>query len=433
MNQDLKLPRELLMGTATAATHIEGGRVNSNWYDWSERGKIMDGSHCKRACDHLNRIEDDVNLLGQLNCDTYRLGLDWARIEPSKGKFDYEALNLYARELDLLAKSNVRPLVTLWHFSNPMWFEQNGGWTHPDAVNCFLRYVENVVQQLGDRVTDWITINEPNVYLFFGYFDGIWPPGKKGDIRGFLKGASNLCLAHIRAYDLIHSKLKGAKVGVAHHLRVFDPVDSRWISHIGARLQEFLFQSIFLEAMTTGRFRLPLINRSVQVPSDTHYADFIGINYYTRDFVKGNWNPMSFFGNRNTHEDLHRNDLGWEIYPEGIGRICRKVFSKYKIPIYITENGICDHKDVNRSRFIYDHLRELITLYHDGISIERYYHWTLMDNWEWVEGEKARFGLFENDFETQTRTLRKSGSVYARVCRERQFKWDWLKDDKVSV
>ncbi len=425
--KSFKLPEDLLMGSATAATHIEGGQQQHNWYRWSEQGKIQDGSHCKVACDHINHIKSDVKLLKKINTETYRMGLEWSRIEPEEGKFSAEGIAIYRKEIKLLLKSGIRPLVTLWHFSNPLWMEDDGGWVNPKCVNRYLNYVRYVIDQLGDLVTDWVTINEPNVYLFFGYFEGRWPPGYQGNIRYYLKGANHFAKAHLKAYDQIHEQLESKgqpkeeiHVGVAHHLRIFDLFDKRHLTRFAAYISSHLFQWMYLEAMTRGRFTFPLRFYNRQFPRK-NYADFIGINYYSRDLVKGVYKPGTLFNELHVKKGKAVNDLGWEIYPKGLYRIAKVVYRMYKIPIWITENGISDAKDTKRAKFIYNHLRFLNKAIKKGIEIQRYYHWSTMDNFEWQEGVTPRFGLYHNNYETQERTLRESGKFYAEICKKKKI------------
>ncbi len=413
-----------MMGSATAATHIEGGEQSHNWYRWSELGKISDGSHSKVACDHINRIESDVELLKEINTETYRMGIEWSRIEPEEGKFSEEGIAVYRKEIELLVANGIRPLVTLWHFSNPLWMEDDGGWINQKSIYRYLNYIHFVVDRLGDLVQDWVTINEPNVYLFFGYFEGRWPPGFKGKIQYYLKGANNFAQAHLYAYDQIHDQLRAKghtdiNVGVAHHLRIFDLFDRRHLTKMAVYISNHLFQIMYLEAMTHGRFLFPMrwwFNTRFE---KKNYADFIGINYYSRDLVKGIYNPGTLFNELYVKKGRAVNDLGWEIYPKGLYRITKRVYNKYKIPIFITENGICDADDSKRVRFIYDHLKAVRRAIKKGVDIRRYYHWSTMDNFEWAEGESARFGLYHVDFKTQKRTLRESGKFYAEICKKK--------------
>jgi beta-glucosidase len=420
----IQLPKNFLMGSATSATQIEGGDKNHSWYRWCETpGHIHDGASCFRADDHWNRYVEDVELIKKLHHDIYRMGLEWSRIEPEQGKFDQSAVRHYRDEISLLLQNNIKPLITLHHFSNPLWFENMGGWENPEAVNIFIKFVHYIVNELGDLVNEWITINEPNVYLINGFERGIWPPGK-ADIFAMFKASRHLALAHIRCYREIH-RIRAERrfpgrtmVGVAHHLRIFDPEDDKFLNKIPAKLIQYLSQDLFLESLGFGRFSFPLGLGGYPLGRGKYY-DFLGINYYSRDIVRLAFEPANMFGRLTVKQNAPVNDLGWEIYPEGLYRLCRKYYSKYQAPIYITENGVCDAADTMRAKFIYDHLSQITRLNREGIPVERYYHWSLIDNFEWAEGESGRFGLIANDFETQKRILRKSGQFYGEICQRK--------------
>jgi beta-glucosidase len=416
-------PDIFTFGAATASLQIEGGDTNNSWFRWAETVHIKDGSHCITACDHWNRVGEDLALMKDLGLGGYRMSLEWSRIEPRPGVFDDAALAHYRAEIGELLAAGIRPLVTLHHFSNPLWFEDSGGWLRKDASEIFVRYAERAAGVLGDLVTDWITINEPNVYLTFGYLTGDWPPGEKS-MGKYFKGAWNMIAAHRAAYLAIHRvqaslSRRGTRVGAAHHLRLFDPA-SAWnpLARIVAALYDRLNQGIFLKGMTGPADR-------GGSPGDTaraRYADFIGVNYYTRDMVGLSLDPGMLFGRRYVRPGAPVNDLGWEIYPEGLYRIGKRLAAEYPgLPIIITENGTADRDDTFRSRYLYDHLYQTNRLIEEGVPVEGYYHWTLMDNFEWIEGFSARFGLYHTDFSTQKRTLRKSGSLYRAFCRNRGF------------
>jgi beta-glucosidase len=428
--EGFKLPKDFLMGSATAALQIEGGDRNNNWYRWCEEGNIKDGTHCINANDHWNRYEDDIAIMKELNHDTYRMGLEWSRIEPKEGIFSEEGIKHYRNEIRKLKENNIRPLVTLHHFSHPLWLEDMEGWENPKVVKYYKRYVEFVVNRLGDLVSDWITINEPNVFLVGGYIDGIWPPGKQS-IGSMLKAMKNMIKAHIEGYKTIHRVRKergfdgDTLVGVANHLRVFEAENNKVTNKIPARLIDYFFHTVILEGMTKGRFKLP-IGVGHYPLKEGRYYDFIGINYYSRDIIKFSLNISRMFGETKVKDDAEVNDLGWEIYPEGLYRICKKYYGKYNAPIFITENGICDEKDEKRPKFIYDHLKQISRLIEEGIPVQRYYHWTLIDNFEWIEGENARFGLVHNDFKTQKRTIRNSGRFYGEICKYKAITEDMI-------
>ncbi len=436
-----RLPEGFLMGSATAATQIEGGDENNNWYDWYRKGHITDGTSCTRANDHWNRYAEDIDIMGRMNHKVYRMGLEWSRIEPRNGNFDESAIKHYRDELLLLRSKGIKPLVTLHHFSHPIWFVDEGGFEKEASVKYFERYVKYAVENLGDLAEEYITINEPNVYMANGYVFGTWPPGKKDMGLGF-KVFKNMTRCHVAAYGIIHETRERlgfegkTMVGVANHLRVFDPAKS-WnpLDFIASKVMQYLFQDVIMRSMTSGFMRPPIgfghVKEGARVRGNDQsigsgegkrtgrkpnrrYCDFLGINYYTRSIV-------FFKGFRDdSMPGTLRNDLGWEIYPEGLSRLCRKYYKKYRSPIWITENGTCDKADAFRAKYIYDHLREISKVCDEGIPVERYYHWTLMDNFEWVEGESAPFGLIAVDFETQVRTIRKSGEFFSRICAENE-------------
>jgi len=389
----------LRLGVATAATQIEGGDADTNWHRWAHSHGVKDGSSPARAADHWNRVDEDIELLKQLGIRYYRMGLEWARIEPEEGVFSSDAIDHYKDELTKLRQAGISPLVTLHHFNNPGWLEERGAWTRPEAIGDFLRYAAKVVHELKDLVSEWITINEPNVYATKGYVFGEWPPGKKRVFEA-MTVMSHMAQAHVRAYQLIHAIQPSSNVGAAHHVRIFDPANPRSAADLaGARILEHLFQGAIMQAMAYGRFTLPLRGSATVKPG--RYYDFTGINYYTRSWVTG------FSEGVKPHSPV--NDLGWEIYPQGLARTLRMVAKKFPGPIYITENGTADVADSFRPRFIAEHLA---TAVRSGTQVERYYHWCFTDNWEWAEGETPRFGLVRLDYETQIRQIRESGRMY---------------------
>lgn len=421
------LPSSFKLGTATAALQTEGGDRNNNWYEWCELGKIKDGSHSLRANDHYQRVEEDIGLLKELKSSCYRMGVEWSRLEPEEGKFSRDAVNHYRHELQLLKDSGIEPVITLFHFSYPLWFARYGAFESMSGVERFKRFTAFCIEAFGDLCREWIPVNEPNVFAFNGYMDGSWPPGEK-DMGLALRVMRHLAVCHMEAYKLIHAirKAKGwegeTRVGLAVHLRVFDPLSRSPLDRLAANFVQWMFQGAVTHAMTTGRLTWPLGHGT---PCGTGiFSDFTGINYYTRDRVKA-----SFRGGYrlSTEKDAPKNDLGWEIYPQGLYRLCKACYEKYRLPIYITENGTCDAKDAFRPQFICYHLAQVSRLIEEGIPVERYYHWTLMDNFEWVEGESAPFGLIHCDFETQKRTLRKSGRLYAEISEKKALTVDMIK------
>lgn len=416
----LKFNQDFLFGVATASTQIEGGENCSNWNHWHALGRVKDNDDPSIANDHYLRVTQDIELLKELNIEVYRFGIEWARIEPAPNQFDFDVLNHYRNELILLNEAGIKPLLTLYHFSHPMWFESMGGFLHPDSLDIFLRFTKKVLFFVEDLVDEYITINEPNVYAMNSYFFNLWPPGKTNLLQA-MKVMSTLAEAHIKAYEMIHHLVKrsSVKVSFAHHMRVFEPKDPKNPIHVAAtKLNQWVFQDCVTQAMFLGNFKYPLTTK-LTIPRG-EYVDFIAINYYTRSTISGLKDGVK--------ENAVVNDLGWEIYPEGIGEVARNLYSVLKKDIYITENGVCDNQDAYRIKYLYEHLKVMME---SGLPFKRYYHWTFIDNFEWIEGYSAKFGLVAFDLETQIRTIKESGIFYREMIEAHAVSQE-LYDEKVK-
>ena len=379
-------PPSFVFGGATAATQIEGGCTTSDWYEFSRRpGAIQNGDTPDVACGSWERWQEDVELQRSLGLGAYRMSIEWARIEPKPGQIDNGALVRYHRMLRSLRSAGIEPMVTLHHFTLPHWLAAQGGVLAPEFAEALASFARTAVTVLGDTCRLWITINEPSVLVSQGYLRGVWPPGKRGRADLALRAHRRLLGAHDMAYCAIKAVQPDAKVGLAHHLR---PVSGPWPY---APVRQRLNDAFATEACRHGA------------------QDFFGINYYSRDVVGGYAAP-----------DAKRSDLGWEIYPEGLGQLVRKWAVRSQLPIYITENGLADAADSRRAQFIVDHLRQLASAIADGIDVRGYFHWSLLDNFEWAEGYGPRFGLVAMNYETGKRTARPSAAVYAHIARERR-------------
>ena len=402
-----ELPKNLSLGCATAATQIEGGDKNNSWYEWSAQGKAKGKATTLRANNHWQLYEDDIKLMARMGMEYYRFGVEWSRIEPSRGVFDKNAIAHYRKELELLLRYHIRPLLTLHHFSNPLWFEKMGAFTSSESAKIFTEYAVYVVEHLKDLCQEYVTINEPNVYVANSYILDIWPPAKKSISKG-IQVLKNMVLSHVSVYKEIHRICKNAKVGFANHLRVFVPFSSKNpFETLLAKLMSYFFQDAITKSMATGKLQFPI---GVSAPlGEGKYYDFIGINYYTRNAVKCFTNAAL--------PNCQTNDLGWDIYPEGLTQLVKSQYEQYKAPVWITENGTCDKEDSFRAAYIYSHIKQIAD---NNLPVERYYYWTLMDNFEWLEGESAPFGLVACDFETQKRTVRNSGEFYSEMIKTKR-------------
>ena len=403
------LPNGMLLGVSTASTQIEGGDVGSNWNDWHRRGRITDGTDPATANDHWEAWQQDTDLMAAMGLQLYRFSIEWARLMPREGVVDQDAVDRYRQELLALRKHGIRPLLTIHHFSNPMWFEEKGGFEYRENLYHYMQLVELTIKNFGDLCSDYITINEPNVYATNSFFFGQWPPGKTS-LGAAVRVMENLAWCHIRAYELIHRMRRkmgytDTMVGCANHLRVFAPKNQSnpW-HHICAKLTSFLFQYALTQAMTLGKFPFPLRNFD-RLPQG-EYTDFIGLNYYTRSTVSGIADGV--------RENSPRNDLGWEVYPQGIVECAQQLYKVLPRPIWVTENGTCDNNDRFRCRYLHQHLQAISESH---LPFARYYHWCFCDNFEWVEGNSARFGLVSVDPETRNRTVKRSGEFYAALIR----------------
>ena len=226
-----KLKQDMLLGAAAAATQIEGGELAHSWNAWADRDKIRDGSTPRKADDHWRLWREDAALMQVMGLQIYRLGIEWARVEPEEGDFDDAVIKRYVDEINLLLCYNIKPLVTLHHFTNPMWFERKGAFEKIANLRYFLRFAEKMVRAFGDRVSEYITLNEPNVYAMLGYFTAEWPPGRRNFFK-MNKVVSVMATGHIYAYEMIHRVraemgLADTKVGFAHHMRSFSPASAQ--------------------------------------------------------------------------------------------------------------------------------------------------------------------------------------------------------------
>jgi beta-glucosidase len=413
----LRFPDGFRWGTATSAHQVEGDNVHNDWWAWEGRpGRILNGDRSGLACRWWTDAEDDFERAAALGQNAHRLSIEWSRIEPSPGRWDESAVERYRTMLAALRRRDIEPMVTLLHFTVPLWFADRGGWTREDAPSLFARFVERAVPALSDHCDLWCTLNEPLGWVFSALVAGRWPPGGRS-ITGAMRAASNLARAHGAAYRVIHRTQPRARVGFANYFRLYDPADPRSpMDRLVAAQQDRFTNRSFLDAATTGRIRaFPWV---ANIPEAAEAMDFTGVNYYTRDLVRFDlFAPQRLCGRNFPGAGLPISDGEYGvIYPEGMYRVLR-LAQRYGRPIYITENGIPDHDDDQRPAFIVAHLREVWRAIQEGIDVRGYYHWSLVDNFEWSYGWSLKFGLIEVDPQTQARRLRPSAEVYAAICR----------------
>jgi beta-glucosidase len=348
------------------------------------------------------------------------LSLEWSRIEPAPGQFSGTALRHYADVLQALRERGMEPMVTLHHFTNPTWIADAGGWEAPETAERFASYAERVTNELGQLARFWVTINEPTVIAYQGYVRGEWPPGKR-DLGAAARTLVTLLRGHWLAYERIKMRHPDLQVGLAHHVRVFDPArpfapQDRLVAAAFNRV----FNETVLRSLRLGRLVFPL-TRAGHAGGPAPSQDFFGLNYYTRELVRFNRRyGAELFGERVLPVGAPRSDLNWEIYPDGLYRVLRSI-ERERMPIFVTENGIADRSDAQRPEFVLTHLAAMHRAIEAGVPVRGYFHWTGFDNFEWAEGYSAKFGLIACDPATQERRLRPSARLYAEICATNQL------------
>ena len=417
---NLDFPEQFLWGTASAAHQVEGNNINNDWSVFEQQpGAIWHGDRSGLACDWWRNAEQDFDLMAEMGHNTHRLSVEWSRIEPEKGAFDPSAVRRYREMLEGLRNRGIEPMVTLFHFTSPLWLARQGGWANPATVPLFRRFVRYTVHQLGDLVTLWCTINEPNIYAALGYALGEHAPGAKS-LPLYYRVLTNLLRAHAAAYRVIHAACRDAHVGLVKNIQIFEPLDlADRASRTLARILDHMFNSLTLLAVQDGRLRIPLgLGLGAHGPL-LDSLDFWGLNYYSRQRVtlRGrNGGRLSIL--RPTPgvpvSDSGRNGPYGEIHPNGLYEALTRLKHSGK-PIYITENGLPDHDDDLRPSFLLSHLAQVQQAISEGVDVRGYYHWSFTDNFEWAEGWALRFGLVALDPETQTRTSRRSAALFSQL------------------
>ena len=412
-------PRGFLWGTATAAHQVEGSNTNNNWYRWENTpGKILNGEKSGLACDWWGgRWKEDLQRAKDSGQNAHRLSMEWSRIQPTPDTWDDKSLEKYLEILRWMQKNNMTPMVTLHHFSDPLWLVDQGGWENPETPALFARFVRRVVNAIKDYVNLWITINEPNVYVMSGWLVGVFPPGKN-NLNLAAKVLENLIRGHAAAYKVIHELQPSAQVGVAVNYRSLKPARS-WnlLDKIPASIQDQIFNNAFHSCLKDGRLNLVL--KKVKIPEAANTQDFIGLNYYSRDLVYFDiTKPGNMFGRLEYPKGALLSSTGFIAnIPEGIWDGLRWAHH-FNLPIIVTENGVEDNHDTLRPRYTIEHLHQVWKAANYNWRVKGYFHWSLIDNFEWERGWTQRFGLWGLDVDTQKRIRRPSVDLYEEICKE---------------
>jgi beta-glucosidase len=400
-----RFPEGFLWGTASAAHQVEGDNRNNDWWEFEQQpGRIAGGDTSEIACDHYNRYRQDFSLLREMNQNAHRLSIEWSRIEPSEGEFDSRQIRHYRDVLGELREQGIQPMVTLHHFSSPLWFSRKGGWTAAGSPRAFLPFVHRVVDDLGDLVTIWCTINEPNIYAANGWITGEFPPAHQGDIAAVYRVLANMRRAHELAYLSIKRRWPDAPVGLSHHKFLFMPATRNPLDRFAANTAQLAMDRW---PVAPGR-----LNKVVEATSD-----FIGIAHYWGQGVAFDaLRPKDQFIKRFNVPGVPVTDMGWCTDPSWMRLVLNELKGLGK-PVYITENGLASNDDEWRQRYLGEILSNVHLAIQDGVDVRGYFHWTNMDNFEWARGYQMHFGLIGVDRRTMERTIKPSGRLYARIAK----------------
>ncbi len=402
----LVFPEHFTWGTSTAGHQIEGGNVHSDWWAFEHEGKINDGTVSGRAVDYWNRFEDDHRLMKELGYPAFRLGIEWAKIEPRPGEIDRDALAHYRTILESLRRHDISICLTLYHWVVPKWFQDDRGWEHPDAVNRFMKYCDLVIRELGEYPDLWITLNEPMVPALAGNLIGYFPPKKRSFLANCNVTAAHL-KAHARCYHRIHELVPHAPdggptmVGVATAYQYFEPWGTGGLpgryEELMTRIARFGSYAGWDRAIATGELPFPFGRGRVRGLENSY--DYIGVNYYMRFSPKfaPDRPDQAMIDIEAVPAEVEETEMGWQVYPPGLYNILKSRWEKFKKPIFITENGIADSTDTMRPKYLLEHLAQVHRAIEDGCDVRGYFQWSFTDNFEWREGFGKKFGLVAVD------------------------------------
>lgn len=412
----LNFPAHFLWGASSSAHQVEGGNHNQ-WSVWELQNAKALASKARYqakylpkweevkdeatspanyvsglATDHYRRYEEDFAILKQLNMNAWRFSIEWSRIEPQEGAWNAPAIEHYRQYLRRLKQLGIEPVVTLWHWTVPVWFEEKGGFTKRSNVAFFVRFAEKIFDELGQDFRYVITLNEIEVYVGKSFLVSEWPPQQHSKWQAF-KVLMNLVSAHKKIYKMAHAKGRKYLVSIAknsaYHYAGDDAKLSEWTADFMRWIEDYF-----------------LLNRVKK------HLDFIGLNYYFTNRYLG----------YKVHNNLgDKNDLAWDMQPANIEKVLTELYDRYNLPIIITENGLADRDDEFRKWWISQTLLAVHRAIQSGVHVEGYLHWSLTDNFEWSSGFWPRFGLVAIDYKTRTRTVRPSavwfGQLIARLRR----------------
>ncbi|HEY1694794.1 MAG TPA: family 1 glycosylhydrolase [Polyangiaceae bacterium] len=447
---EVDFPSTFMWGSSTAGFQVESGDVHTDWSHWVASGKIPSGdSPDVGGPDALAHLDDDVAALVSSGQNTYRFSIEWGRVFPTQAAFasgtpDPQGVAPYDALLQKLTAAHVKPVVTLVHFSLPDWLSDGTpattadpqGWERPETIDDFTTWCTFAASRWGSMVDWWVTINEPLPYVLGGFVQGTFPPGDVLNVSRALAVAQTEARAHAKCFDAIHATDTAdadgdgtaAWVSVAKHQRTFHPLDPTDTDDVSATAHvDYLWNQWFLNAIVKGNWDADYDGAYTSAgdvqgdPTLVGRADYVGVNYYSDTLIAASHGGVKIPApvnavviERDMGDGRPITDFGWDIYPEGLGTVLDET-AAYGLPMLVTENGLADAADANRSRFLLEHLYQLGLAMKRGDPVLGYVHWALVDNFEWADGYCPRFGLFSYDAQSGARTAKGSVSTYSSI------------------
>ncbi|MGD0750872.1 MAG: GH1 family beta-glucosidase [Anaerolineales bacterium] len=442
----LKFPEGFVWGAVTSAYQIEGawnegGKGPSIWDTFVHQpGKIERGETADVSVDHYHCFPEDIALMQELGLQAYCFSVSWPRILPEgTGKVNQAGLDFYDRLVDALLKENISPYVMLYHWDLPQALQDKGGWSERFIVDAYSEYARILARRLGDRIPTWVTHNEPMVISLAGNFLGEHAPGLQDPFIA-LRVAHNLLVAHGQAVRALRAELpKTAKIGIILNITPTYPATDTEEDRQAARRYDGIANRLFLDPLFRGEYPADMLELFGPIfpeipPGDLRTIaaplDFVGLNYYMRAVMRNDPDTPLLQAAQVYPPESEYSQM-WEIYPPGMYEMLTRIQADYHPKeVYITENGVCVTdgvdfdgrvRDERRIRYLRDHLTQVLRAIQVGVPLKGYFHWTLMDNFEWSFGYRMRFGLVYVDYATQKRTIKESGRWYANVIRNNGF------------
>ena len=445
----LQFPDGFTWGVATSAYQIEGavgedGRGESIWDRFSHTpGRIRDGESGDVAVDHYHRWREDIGIMSELGANAYRFSIAWPRLFPEGGgRLNPAGLAFYDRLVDALLEKDIRPFPTLYHWDLPQALEDRGGWRNRSTADWFTDYARTAFERLGDRITTWFTINEPWIVGDHGHFEGKHAPGMR-DLRASLIVDHHVLLAHGKAVRAYRESGQDGRIGIVLNLMPTYPATDADEDREAATRSDGFTNRWFLDPLFRGRYPADMIELLEGLVGELDFiesgdldligspTDLLGVNYYNWRVIGAGQDRELPFVEVPSGPEVARSDGGWEIVPERLTDLLVRIRDDYgDIPLAVTENGVIYNdepgadgrvRDTRRIGFIRDHLRAAHRAIEAGVKLEGYFHWSLLDNFEWAEGYWPRFGLVHVDYRTLKRTIKDSGRYYASVIEANGF------------